>query len=66
MIAAIGAGRFADYADLADYIKSGMIFEPNEANHRLYTQYLSIYERLYEATGPLMHELVGMGGDTEG
>ncbi len=64
MIAAIGAGCFSGYADLAEYIKSGMEFKPNEDNHRLYRKYLSIYERLYESTGPLMHELACIGRDT--
>lgn len=60
MIAAIGAGHFEGYADLKDYIKSGLEFRPNEENHRLYVKYLSVYERLYECTRPLMHELAGM------
>lgn len=65
MIAAIGAGRFEGYADLADYIKSGMEFQPSQENHRLYQKYFSIYKRLYKAAAPLMHEIAHIDGQEE-
>lgn len=64
MIAAIGAGHFDGYADLAGYIKSGLEFSPIKENHRLYQKYFNIYEKLYEYTKPLMHELAGMNTST--
>lgn len=65
MIAAIGAGRFSDYGELSGYIKGGSEFVPNEENHKLYQGYLSMYERLYEATKPLMHELTDLQGNVQ-
>ncbi|MCE5188517.1 MAG: FGGY-family carbohydrate kinase [Eubacteriales bacterium] len=62
MIAAIGAGRFSGYADLAEYIESGSVFTPNMENHAAYKPYRSIYTRLYLATKPLMHELAARNG----
>lgn len=62
MIAAIGAGRFKGYADLAEFIESGSVFTPNTENHAAYIKYRSIYARLYEATKPLMHELAALNG----
>ncbi len=62
MIAAIGAGRFRDYSELAGYIESGRVFAPNMDNHSLYQSYKSLYARLYQATKPLMHELAEISG----
>lgn len=62
MIAAIGAGRFGGYADLAEHIESGSVFSPNMEKHAVYLKYRSIYARLYEATKPLMHELAALSG----
>lgn len=62
MIAAIGAGHFSGYAELARYIKSGLVFQPDEKNHEIYKKYLSIYERLYHATRSLMHEVSELVG----
>lgn len=62
MIAAIGAGRFKDYSELADYIKIGGIFSPNKDTHDIYVKYKSIYTQLYKTTKPLMHELAALSG----
>ena len=62
MIAAIGAGHFSDYKELAAYIKSGKTVMPDKERHGVYQKYLSIYERLYQATKPIMHEISQMEG----
>lgn len=62
MIAAIGAGRFRDYSELARYIENGSVFMPNMDNHSLYQTYKSLYSRLYQVIKPLMHELAEISG----
>lgn len=57
LIAALGTGQFENYAALAQCIESGSVFEPDEENHKVYMKCIDWYERLYESTKPLMHEI---------
>lgn len=59
MMAALGVhyDGFEDFASLTKFIKPGKSYEPNMENHEKYKKFQSIYDRLYEATKDLAHEL---------
>lgn len=65
MIAAIGEGTVKSYSELHKFIKPGDVYKPNMENHELYKKYYSIYERLYNQTKDLMHELTDIAGGAE-
>ena len=59
MMAALGVhyDGFENFASLTKFIKPGKSYEPNMENHEKYKKFQSIYDRLYEATKDLAHEL---------
>ncbi|HOX31850.1 MAG TPA: FGGY-family carbohydrate kinase [Spirochaetales bacterium] len=57
MMAAMGIGHFANYAELASLIRPGRSFEPDPRRHEAYRRYQEIFDSLYPATRELMHRL---------
>lgn len=56
-MAAIGVGHFAGFASLREFIAPGERFVPNMENHEKYKKYRRLFDRLYEATKDIVHEL---------
>jgi sugar (pentulose or hexulose) kinase len=73
MLAAVGAGIYADVAEAADkMVQEGRVIEPDKARHEEYQFYVERYAELYPAVKDEMHRVVnhvaqqdaaGSGGD---
>lgn len=57
MMAALGTGRFASFAELRQYIHLAEVFMPNFKRHEVYKKYRKIYDELYRKNSELMHQL---------
>ena len=57
MMAAIAAGYWADFDELASKVKIAKTFEPNAENYEAYKKYQAIFDELYPATKELAHQL---------
>ena len=57
MMAAIAAGNWADFDELASKVKIAKTFEPNAENYEAYKKYQAIFDELYPATKELAHQL---------
>lgn len=59
MMAALGIKYpgYETFADLTNFIQSGKEYVPNTENHEIYRCYQEIYDQLYDATKPFMHQL---------
>ena len=57
LMAAIATGHLSKFADIRNYITEGVSYKPNAENHEKYQKYYKIFNRLYEATKDMMHEL---------
>ena len=56
-MAAIGCGMLRDFQALKAAVPEARTVLPNMENHKLYQNYLNIYEELYKNTAGLMHRL---------
>ena len=57
MMAAIAAGYWADFDELASKVKIAKTFEPCAENHEAYKKFQAIFDELYPATKELAHQL---------
>ncbi|MBE6479120.1 MAG: carbohydrate kinase [Olsenella sp.] len=57
MMAAIAAGYWKDFDELASKVKIAKTYEPNAENHEAYKKYQAIFDELYPATKELVHRL---------
>ncbi len=57
LMAAIAAGHLSKFADIRNYITEGVSYKPNEENHKKYKKYYDMFNKLYDATKDMMHEL---------
>ena len=57
MMAAIAAGYWKDFDELASKVKIAKTYEPNPDNREVYDRYQQIFDELYPATKELVHKL---------
>ena len=57
MMAAIAAGCWKDFDELASKVKIAKTYAPNVENHETYKRYQEIFDELYAATKDLVHKL---------
>lgn len=57
MMAAIGAGRLADFSALRQALPQGTVLQPNPENHAYYTAHYPIFRDLYLGNKNMMHQL---------
>ena len=59
MIAAVGAGFYADYEEAArSMVRTGRVYEPDSAIHEQYRFFMERYKELWPAVRPTVHALV--------
>ena len=56
MMAAIAAGNWADFDELASKVKIAKTYEPNMENHELYNKLFEQYKQLYNDLCPLFEK----------
>ena len=56
-MAAIGVGHIKSFADLANYIKPGDVYEPDMEKHEKYAPYYKLYKELYASSKDLFKKL---------
>ncbi len=57
MIAAVAAGAWKDFEELASKVKIAKTYEPNPDNFEAYKKYQQLFDELYPATKDLVHRL---------
>ena len=57
MMAAIAAGYWADFDELASKVRIAKTYTPNRDNHEAYKRYQAVFDELYPATKELVHRL---------
>ena len=58
MLAAIGTGGFADFADaVAKTVRLGKVFTPNPEMKEFYSKRFEIYMKIYESLCPAFTEM---------
>lgn len=57
LMAAIGAGHFAGFANLRHVVEQRETVTPNMKNHEAYRKYRNLFDELYTANKHLMHRL---------
>ncbi len=57
LMAALGSGTFANFADLEQVIRPGQTFRPHAQRHASYQPLRAVFDALYVATKDLMHRL---------
>lgn len=57
LMAALSAGFFRNWGELAEVIKPARTYLPDESNHQKYIQYKEIFKQLYETNKQLMHRI---------
>lgn len=62
---AVGYPGFEDYSCLAQFVQDGVVYKPNEENHKIYLEYQKIYDRLYASTAELAHDLSRISSEQE-
>lgn len=48
---------YESFSSLTNYIKPGKTYIPDMENHKIYEKYQAIYDKLYQSTVSLMHEV---------
>jgi sugar (pentulose or hexulose) kinase len=56
-MAGIGAGVFANYTEIHQWVEIGQEIEPDYTAHEVYDLNYSIFRELYDQTAYLMHKL---------
>lgn len=57
MMAAVAAGYWKDFDELASKVKIASTYEPNPENHEAYKKYQKLFDELYPATRDIVHQL---------
>ncbi|MGB9591053.1 MAG: FGGY-family carbohydrate kinase, partial [Candidatus Kryptoniota bacterium] len=61
-LAAIGTGIMKDRTSIKEWLSSGLVVEPDAANHLLYNHYFTLYKSMYVKSADILHELTKLAG----